>query len=111
MANTLVTANAQDGGVSNLATGSFTGDGNITDAFTGFRPRLVKLINLTDDITYEWVRGMAATQTLKTIANGTLSTDTTSAIVSKGNTDSFRGFEVTAAVAITGKVFSWYAFG
>src|SRR5690606_11933254 len=66
-----VIAESQDGGVSNLAIGEFVGDGTITHVTTGFLPRYIKLVNLTERITFEWYRGMAATHTLKTVAAGT----------------------------------------
>jgi hypothetical protein len=37
----------------------------------------VKVINMTDVIVWEWHRGMAATNTLKTVAAGTTTVDTT----------------------------------
>jgi len=47
----------------------------------GFKPRLVQVINLTDRITEEWYEGMAATNTLLTVAAGTRTIDTNSLIV------------------------------
>jgi hypothetical protein len=77
----------QAGSLVNLANGFYTGDasGNFTVP-VGFTPRHVKVVNMTDAITWEYIEGMAATDTLKTAANGALSVDTTSAIVTNGVT-------------------------
>lgn len=74
----------QAGGVVNIANGTYTGDGT-QGAMTvncGFSPKYVEVINVTDQITIEWMLGMAATNTITRAANGTASLDTTSAIVS-----------------------------
>jgi hypothetical protein len=46
----------------------------------GFMPRKVRYLNATDSIEFEWLFGMAATKTLKTVANGTRTLDTGTAI-------------------------------
>lgn len=102
---------SNDGGISNMSTGTWTGDGTDMTVKAGFRPRYVKLINLTDRTIYEVTREMAATHTLKTVAGGTVTDDTGSAIVLQGNTQGNRGFFVPAAVNITGKTFHYIAFG
>ena len=108
----LDTATANDTGISNTASGSFTGDGTICYVTLGFKPRYVKLVNLTDRITNEFFGDMAATHTLKTVAAGTVTDDTASAITPRGGTtDTYRGFEVAAATNITGKAFHSLAFG
>lgn len=104
-------ATTQDGGVSNLAVGSFTGAGADVEVTLGFRPRYVRFINLTDRIEYEWVDGMAAGHTLKTVAAGTRTDDSGGIIVPKGGADSYRGFLVLAAAAIDTKLCHYYAFG
>lgn len=103
-------ATTQDGGVSNLAVGSFTGDGTICSVVCGFKPRYVKLINLTDRTTYEITLDMAAGKALKQVAAGTLTEDT-AGILLKGSQDSYRGFEVPAAINIAAKAFHYIAFG
>jgi len=105
-------ATTQDGGVSNLAVGSFTSDNTAVNVNTGFKPRYVKVINLTDKIVWEWTYDMAATHTLKTVAAGTITDDTTSAIVAHGGPDGdFRGFALSAAAAGNAKVIHYIAFG
>lgn len=94
---TLATASppvfGQSGGLVNFANGYYTGDSSGAFGLTiGFTPRYVKVINMTDAITWEYIEGMAATDSLKTAANGTLSVDTTTAILT--NAASFTVTEV-----------------
>lgn len=105
------TATTQDGGVSNLAVGSFTGDGTEVEVVTGFKPRYVKLINLTDRIVDEKTYDMAANEGLHTVAAGTMTRTTSSDITLGGGQGGFRGFKVAAATNITGKSFHYIAFG
>lgn len=108
MATDLATTN--DGGVSNLAVGSFTGAGADVEVTVGFKPRMVRLINLTDRTVYEIFLDMVASHALKTVAAGTM-TDDTSGILIKGSQDAYRGFFVPAAVAVNAKAFYYVAFG
>jgi hypothetical protein len=73
------TASSNTSGIANFATGTFTGDGTICEVNLGFKPRYVKLVNLTDRIVNE------VTDTM--------------------------GFQVTAAVNISTKVFHYIAIG
>lgn len=104
-------ANTADGGVSNLSVGDFVGAGAIVEVTLGFRPRYVKLVNLTDRIVHEWIDGMAATHTLNIAADGTMTDNTGSHIVPKSGADSYRGFEVAAAAAVNAKQYHYIAFG
>lgn len=99
--------------VKNIAVGSFTGDGNVTDVTCGFVPRVVQLVNLTDRIQQLWTADMAATHTLNTAANGTVTDDTGTLVVAKGGAaaDTFQGFEIAAAAAVNAKVYHYIAFG
>ena len=106
-----VNANTQDGGVSNLAVGTFTGDGTAVEVNCGFKPRYVKLINLTDRIIDEKTFDMTDAQTLHTSADGTMTLVTTSQITLEGGQDEFRGFTIAAATNINAKVFHFIAFG
>jgi hypothetical protein len=108
MAENLATTN--DGGVSNLAVGSFTGDGTITNCNCGFKPRYLRLINLTDRTTYEITADMDAGDALKTVAAGTMTEDASNIQLS-GSDGTFRGFTIPAAIAITAKEFHYVAFG
>lgn len=107
------TATSQAQSVCNIAVGSFTGAGAVVDVTCGFKPRYVKLVNLTDRTVHEFFGDMAATHSLKAVAVGTLTDDTTSAITPIGGTDSngYRGFQVPASVAIAAKEIHYIAFG
>ena len=77
------TINASNG-VLNRTIQAFTTDAVAAADTTfnfGFKPRLVKFVNLTDRITEEWFEGMAATNVLHTVAAGTRTIDATSLIV------------------------------
>jgi hypothetical protein len=108
MATDLATTN--DGGVSNMAVGSFTGAGADVEVTCGFKPRYVILINLTDRTKYETSLDMTAAHSLKTVAAGTM-TDDTSGILLKGSADGYRGFFVPAAIAISAKAMHYIAYG
>lgn len=106
------TATSQAQGVVNLATGSFSGAGEAVDVITGFKPRRITLINVTDRIQHVWYEGMAATTTLNIAADGTATANTSSHIVPKGGPDgSYRGFTVAAGAAVNGKAYVWAAEG
>lgn len=104
---------SQNGSVTNIATGSFTGDGTVTTVSLGFKPRRVELINVTDRISQIWQEGMAATTTLNTDAAGARTANTSSLIVPRSPDagDSYRGFSIAAAAAVSAKVYVWIAFG
>ena len=96
-------------------TGSFTADGNDTIINVGFAPRMVKIYNMTDAITWEWCEGMAATITLKTLAAGTQTADTNSAIVCATLTNILSGtpaVKLLAAQAVPNtKLIVWAVWG
>lgn len=75
----------QAGGVPNFATGLYTGDG-AAGAMTvnlGFSPKYVRVEDITDGMTYEWMEGLAATDTIATAwSTGIKTVDTNSNIVS-----------------------------
>lgn len=100
----MVAATSQSAGMANVATGSFTGAGAIVDVDLGFVPRYIKFVNVTDRTIFEYMEGMAATTTLKAVAAGTLTADTTSALVVTDN-----GFTISAAAAVSAKACTWVA--
>jgi hypothetical protein len=57
---------------------------------TGFKPKYVRWINMTDRVEIEWFEGMAANTCLKTIAAGTRTLETANG----GVTVDDRGFRV-----------------
>jgi hypothetical protein len=67
---------SDDGDIS----GYFTGAGNVVDIPVGTEVAAVTITDVTDNIRWDWYRGMAATNTIKTVAAGTRTVDTTSAI-------------------------------
>lgn len=67
-----------------MAVGSYKDSAGTPGAMSitlGFDPRYIRVVNLTTRVEYEWYKDMAATHTLKTVANGTRTDDTGSAIV------------------------------
>jgi hypothetical protein len=108
MATDLATSN--DGGISNTAVGSFTGTGVDVDVAVGFKPRMIRLINLTDRTVYEIFSDMAVGHALKSVAAGTM-TDDAAGILIRGSQDAYRGFFIPAAIAINTKAFYYVAFG
>jgi hypothetical protein len=72
----------------------------------GFAPRKVVLHNFTDRISDEWLEGMAAAESLHTVADGTRTLETTNGITVSGNT-----FTMTATTMVASKVFYWEAVG
>ena len=104
-------ATTQDGGVSNLACGSYTGDGTVCTVTCGFLPRYVKLLNFTDRIVHEVFFDMADNAALKTAADGTMTKEDAAGILLQGGADGHRGFVVPAAININAKAFHYIAFG
>ena len=98
------TATRDTNGIARGCSGGHTGDGTLLTVTLGFKPQQVKLINITDVVSFEKIEGMATAATLETAADGTRTIDTTSAIVLTDN-----GFTVAAAVNISAKVFVWAA--
>lgn len=102
-----VTPSNQSRGVVNFADGTLTGDATATTVTLGFVPRHVRIFNETDVIVWEKFKAQAAANTVKVVAAGTMTKDTTSAIVI--NTDGT--ITLTAALAASGKVIHWSAWG
>lgn len=66
-----------------LASGSYKDDAAspaIATITLAFRPRYIRVVNETTRVEAEWFDGMVATNTLKTVAAGTRTLDTTSLI-------------------------------
>ena len=105
------TQSIQDASVRNVAVGRYIED-TLAAAFkitTGFKPRYVRVINLTDDgIEMEWFEGMAAASQLHTVANGTRTLTTT-----LGITVAEDGFTVglDLVINVAAKQLSWIAIG
>ena len=82
-----------------------------TRVLTGFKPRYVRWVNLTDRIEVEWFEGMDANTCLKTIAAGTRTLETTNG----GVTVDDKGFRVlqnaTLAAILASKTCHYEARG
>lgn len=104
-------ATSQSGTVHNMACGSFTGDGTITTVTCGFIPRRIELINATDRIKQVWQEGLAATQTINTDAAGASTLNTGTLVAPSTSADTFQGFRIAAAAAVSAKAYVWTAWG
>lgn len=104
-----VTSSQNDSnGVVRNSEGKYVDDAGTPAAATitlGFTPVYVRWLNATDRIQYEWFYGMANGTTLKTVAAGTRTLDTTDAAIS------VTGGVVTigAAAILQNKVNYWCA--
>jgi hypothetical protein len=80
--STGISAISQQGGISNFASGIYTGDGSGSiQVNAGFTPRYVQVVDITDITTWEWQECFPTTNTLKSVAAGTQTIDTGSLIV------------------------------
>ena len=103
--NTQVNSN----GIVNHATGHIVSDSGaaaVTTITLGFAPRIVRFHNVTDRISDEWVSGMASANSIRSVAAGTRTLETTNGIAVSGNT-----FTLTAATMVASKTFVWEAIG
>jgi len=83
-------------GASKIAVGSFVGTGASKDVqAVGFRPKYVKLLNVTGSCQAEWVQGMADASAQKVVDSGAGATDI-SLITSGGVTPLADGFTLGA---------------
>lgn len=74
-----------NGSLEYFATGTFTGDGSGTVGVNvGFTPQFVLLLDMTTPKRYEWVNGMAATDSLLLTNAADLAIDANSAVVTNG---------------------------
>lgn len=106
------TATTQAQGIGNFASGSTTGDGTATAITLGFTPRYVRVFNATDVITWEKYAEQVDANTAKLTAVAVQTLDTGSGIVFKGAgaTDTYKGFQLSATLAASGKSLFWIAF-
>jgi len=97
-------ATSQSGGKANIATGSFTSDGNAVDIELGFNPRYIKVFDMDAVTTHEFCEGMPDTETIKTVTGGSMTVETGSIIVPDVN-----GFTIAAAEMTDTNVVVWVA--
>lgn len=100
-----VSAVSQAAGVSEFASGKFTADGTAITVTVGFTPRYMQVYNETDVITWEKFEGQPAANSHKTIAAGTKTADTGSAIVINAD----KTVTLSTTCAPSGKVMYWNA--
>ena len=109
MAQTIVTKTPQ--ATARIATGTYLDTGTVA-AYTysdlGFKPRYIRVINLTSGDEECWIEGMTAAHALKRVAAGT-----GSAITSLGLTVGDRGFTLglDTDVNVTSEQVYWVAIG
>jgi len=107
---TITQSQTPDAGIVQRTVGRYlitTGAAAITIS-CGYKPRYVRVVNVTDRIMMEWFEGMTAATGVKTIADGTRTLAATNGItVSEGGF--IIGFD-TDLVA-NNKQISWIAFG
>lgn len=111
MTDQVLTTNTQSNaiGIVNRAVGKVVADAGvaIAETFTlGFTPRHIRVINLTDRVSYEWFAGMTSPGALKTAAAGTQTLETTEGITVDATANTF---SVPAAIMIASKTFAWIA--
>lgn len=95
-------------GVTNVAFGKIVTSSATAAAATlslPFTPRKFRLVNFTDRITDEWLEGMAAAESLHTVAAGTVTLETTNGITVSGGS-----VTLTATTLVASKTFYWEAF-
>lgn len=102
----MATATSNSMGITNIATGSFTGAGAQVEVDVGFKPRYIKIVDETNVITWEKVEGMAAANSVKTVTAGTTTVDTGSAILIDSDEN---GFTVSATLAANAATIVWMA--
>lgn len=99
-------------GASSIAVGSFVGAGASKDVQTvGFRPKYVKLLNVTGNCKAEWVQGMADASAQKTVDSGAGTSDI-SLITSGGVTPLADGFTLGADsdLNVSGEIVQYVCF-
>jgi hypothetical protein len=110
-----LTTNTQEvsAGVVNHSSGLLVNDAGGAVSVTlnvGFLPRVFRVVNITDRITYEWYTGMTNPGAVKTAAAGTRTLETTEG-VTMGTAALGTGGQVTipATIILASKTFAWEA--
>ena len=87
--------------------GYFTGSGNDVKIAVGYAVQEIEIINVTDNIIWLWRKGFPATNTLKTVAAGTRTVDTTSAAVVTTDLQGKSTVVLAAAAVPSGKLIAY----
>jgi hypothetical protein len=80
--------------------GYFTATGEDVIIPLGMLPTHIVIVDVTDNIQWDWYRGLAATNTIKTVAAGTRTIDTNSAIVITTDLAGNASVKIAAATAV-----------
>ena len=103
-----VEVNRPEDGLYRMASGSVLDDAATPDAASihlGFKPKYIRVVNVTDRIENEWFEGMTSAHALRTVAAGTRTLET-----SGGPTLADDGKTIGFAV-VQNKQYQWYAMG
>lgn len=95
----------RDSGVARANSASWVGDGTALTIKLGFNPVNVDLVNTTDVIVFQKFGAMNSTDSIKRIAAGTHTVDTTSQILFNGDGT----ITIAAATNIAAKSFAIFA--
>ena len=91
--------------------GYFTGTGDAVSIPVGSQVAHVKIVDVTDNIVWEWYRGFPATDALKTVAAGTRTVDATSAIVVTTDLAGNSTIALSAALAASASLLTYQIEG
>lgn len=104
---------ATSSGVVNHSTGVLVNDAGGAVAVTlnvGFVPRVFRIHNATDRISYEWYNGMTNPGAIKTAAAGTRTLETTEGpTIGGAATNNAGDVSVPATIILASKTFVWEA--
>lgn len=102
-------------GVVNHSSGHMVNDAGgavVATLSLGFVPRVFRIVNVTDRITYEWYTGMTNPGAVKTAAVGTRTLETTEGptfgTAAAGTADQV---SIPASIVLASKTFAWEAIG
>ena len=110
MAIDIINSGVNSGGVVNVATGTFTGNGNDKRIELGFKPHYIFVLNETDGVGWVKLGTMAAANTFKhAAAANTVDTGSAITIVDEGAGKG--AFVAVAATVPNAKVIHWVAQG
>lgn len=105
----------QAAGVINHSTGVLVNDAGgavIATLVLGFVPRMLRLMNVTDSISYEWFTGMTNPGSTKQILAGTRSLQTTEGFTVGSVAAGTDGtVSIPATIILASKTFVWEALG
>lgn len=99
------TVDSRNRSINAADSGKFTGDGAATTLKLGYNPSYIVVVNETDTIRWEKIKGMAAANSMKLTGTPTFAIDTGSAILFNGDGT----VTLSATLGANAKAISWYA--